>query len=111
MFDSRRANKRVSIYEAVITADGYGGNLSTNTLVATRWCNLEDVNGNSAQNEAGLRDFNNIYKFTFRYDKNLVLDAKCHSLQYAGNDYSIISIKNNGFRQVSQTVTARQIMT
>ena len=110
MYKSRKAQYRIGIYEAVVVADGYGGNTTTtSTLSGTRWSAVEDVNGNQIQNEAGLKEFNDTYKFTFRYDADLIIQPKKHLLKYGGNYYAILSVKTLGFRQVSQVVTAKKI--
>jgi hypothetical protein len=109
MYKSRKAQFRVSIYLATVSADGYGGNLTAvSTLVGTRWCAIEDQNANQLQTEAGLKEFNDTYRFTFRYDSQLIIDAKKHVLKYGSDYYSILSVKTEGFKRVSQIVTAKK---
>jgi len=110
MYKHRTAQHRVEIYIATVAPDGYGGNtIDVDSLLTTRWASIGDVNSNQLNTEAGLKEFNDTYKFTFHYDSNLVLDAKKHTLKYGGEYFSILSIKTDGFRKVSQTVTAKKI--
>lgn len=110
MFKSRQANKRVGIYVTTLVADGYGGNTSTTDLLATRWAIVEDMKASSYQSEAGITDFTNTLKFTFRYDADLTIDPQNHILKYGGLEYNIMDVKTDGFKHVSQIVIAKQIL-
>jgi len=110
MFRPRQANKRVEIYETTIVADGYGGNTTTLTLAKTRWSIVEDMTASSYQSEAGITDFTNTYKFTFRYDPSFTIDAKKHVLRYKSLDYKITDVKTDGFKHVQQIVIAKLII-
>jgi len=107
---SRKLQKRVSIYESTTVSDTFGGNTVTFKRIAERWCNIEDVKANSFQNIAGITDFTNVFKFTFRYDEELIINPKRHKLEHKGLDYEIIDVKTDGFRNVSQVVTAKQVL-
>ena len=110
MFKARQANKRVEIWGSTIVSDGYGGNTVSNALVTTRWAKIEDVGSNSYQSEVGITDFTNTLKFTFRYDKNFIINPKSHTLKYNSLEYSILDVKTDGFKKVSQIVIAKQIL-
>ncbi len=110
MFDSRKAQKRVEIYSVGMTDDGFGGTKAVETLLSTRWASIDDVSQGPIQSESGIKDFNDVYKFTFRHDKNLIIDPKKHNLKYNGVKYSILSVKNDGHRKVSQTVIAKKFI-
>ena len=111
MYKSRTAQFRVEIYLATVTADTFGGNLTSfSTLVSTRWCSIDDQNSNQLQTESGLKEFNDTYKFTFRYDSQLIIDAKKHVLKYGSDYYAILSVKTEGFKRVSQIVTAKKMV-
>ena len=110
MFKSRQANKRVEIYETTLVADGVGGSTATFALTATRWAIVEDMKASSYQSEAGITDFTNTYKFTFRYDADLTINPVIHILKYGGLEYSILDVKTDGFKHVLQIVIAKQIL-
>tara|TARA_R110000803_G_scaffold106370_3_gene174456 strand:+ start:60 stop:485 length:426 start_codon:yes stop_codon:yes gene_type:complete len=107
MFQARKANKRVEILQSDITPDGFGGNVVSSIVVTQRWCNIEDVGSNSYQSDAGITDFTDTQKFTFRYDKNFTINPKIHTLKYRGIIYSILDVKTNGFKNVQQIVIAK----
>lgn len=107
---ARKLQRRVNIWESTTVSDTFGGNTVTFKRIAERWCNIEDVSAKSFQNIAGITDFTNVYKFTFRYDAELNINPKRHKLEYKDKDYEIIDVKTNGLRQVSQVVTAKQIL-
>jgi len=109
MFEARKAQKKVSILESVITPDGFGGNTTENTVVSVRWAIIDDMGGNAYQTEAGVTDFANTFKITLRYDKNLIIEPKKHTLKYGEHTFSILDAKRKGFRQVQQILTAKEI--
>ena len=109
MIKARQLTKRVEIWVSTITPDGVGGNLVSNALSTTRWCKIEDVGSNSYQDSAGITDFTDTQKFTFRYDANFVINPKTHTFKYGGLEYSILDVKTKGFKHVEQVCIARNI--
>jgi hypothetical protein len=109
MIKARELTKMVEIWVSAIAPDGFGGNLVTNTLLTTRWCKIEDLGSNSYQTEAGITDFTDSQKFTFRYDSSLIINPKTHTFKYGGLEYSILDVKTNGFKHVMQICIARNI--
>ena len=109
MIKARELTKRVEIWTSTVVPDGFGGNTVTNVLLTTRWCKIEDVGSNSYQDQAGITDFTDTQKFTFRYDASLIINPKKHTFKYGGLEYSILDVKTQGFKQVMQICIARNI--
>jgi len=82
-------NKQILIYSVTPTADGYGGNTTSATLVDTRWAKVEPLGAGSAQEEYGLDDASRSVRFTIR--KNGLSLSADNYVTYRGAEYKIIS--------------------
>ena len=82
-------NKQIQIYSVQPTADGFGGNTTSATLVDTRWAKVEPLGAGSASTEYGLEDANRSVVFTIR--KNDLALSPDYYVKYRGKDYKIIS--------------------
>ncbi len=109
MIRARQLTKRVEILASTIIPDGVGGNLVTSAVVTTRWCKIEDVGTNSYQDSAGITDFTDTQKFTFRYDANFTINPKIHTFRYGNSEYAILDVKTKGFRHVEQVCIAKVV--
>jgi len=86
---ARKYTKRVGIYSVTDVEDGFGGVVSSApTLVANRWCKVENVAKESAaqyRNDFGLKADARVLRFTFRQFK---LDMDSQLLGYSGYHYA-----------------------
>jgi len=107
--NSRALDKRLKILEKTRVLDGYGGSIMSYSEVAERWASVKDAGGNGQRSdEIGLTDFVDSYEMTFRYDPMLKIDPKKHLIEYNGRQFSIVSVKTQGFTQIKQIVIVKE---
>jgi SPP1 family predicted phage head-tail adaptor len=85
----RSLNKQIEIYSVEPTADGYGGNTTSATLVDTRWASVEPLGAGSAITEYGLEDADRSARFVIR--KNDLTITADHFVKYRSKTYKIAS--------------------
>lgn len=106
----RLFDKRVSIFESLPVADGFGGfTTSSPTLVETRWCyvrNLNDVSAGQFRDEFGIATDVDILRFTFR---KFDFDLQTQLLVYKGEPYNAIVANPNDQYEVSIDIIAVKV--
>lgn len=85
----RDFNKQIELYSVEPTADGYGGNTTSATLVDTLWARVQPLGADAATNLYGLEDASRAVRFTIR--KNVVTVSADNFVKYRGKSYKIIS--------------------
>ena len=81
--------KQIEIYSVEPTADGYGGNTTSATLVDFRWAKVEPLGAGSALTEYGLEDASRSVRFTIR--KNNLELSPDYYIKYRNRRYKIVS--------------------
>jgi len=85
-----KMNKLVTVYKAVETPDGGGGNDTAPQMVGRSWCDIKPASDYAVQSAAALKQVIT-HKITIRYRKDLNRDCW---FDHKGRVFDILSIKN-----------------
>ena len=89
----REFNKRIEIWQSVMVADGYGGNIPQDTFIGKSWAKLTTINGNTARNldSVGVAETSQSIRVVCRKREDLPYNSVNLYVKYGGDKYSIIS--------------------
>lgn len=94
---SRRLNKRIEVWSATPTSDGFGGNTITEALLTSSWAEIKTAKPNRSDltTDNGILDTNNSVVITLRKRNDLTYDSQIHFFKYRGEKYIINSFPVN----------------
>ena len=90
---SRYYNKRIEVWQTAIEADGFGGNVVTESLLKTIWANVQTINANTSNinTQLGLLDASNSIIVKTRVKNDLTWDLQLMFIKYRDEKYIIAS--------------------
>ena len=93
---SRGYNKRIEIWSISLTADSFGGNLVTESLLSNSWANIKTLDSRSGLvTDFGLLDASTSLVITMRKRNDLVYDIQTMFIKYRNEKYIIKSFPIN----------------
>lgn len=90
---ARNYNSKIDIYALTETSDGFGGVISSPSLVKSIWAKVETKNAGRRFTEYGLNTFVNPVIFRVRATNNIDINENSYVL-YKGKKYLIKGIEN-----------------
>ncbi len=95
---SRKYNRRIEVYEfGTPTDDGFGGSISTDSLVSKSWALIESYNVNrfGGLEAFGVLNPDRTYLVTVRKRLDLEYNPNKHYVKYRNKTYTILSTPIN----------------
>jgi len=86
---SRELKKRIDIYSNGTSLDGFGGSVSTQTLIATTWAKLETLSPGSIVHQFGDKIPERSVRVTMRKRIDLDLTGVGNFIKYKNKEYQI----------------------
>jgi hypothetical protein len=108
---ARKYNKKIEIWQTAPVSDGFGGNITSETLLSSSWCKII-TNPKNANRQTDFGETETFDRLSVQLRKNVVIsyDPKTMFFKYRGVEYNMVSEPVNiGFedREVQITVVRK----